>query len=46
MQLQHQYMLTIVEETHELNEEMQVILQNIQDEVDATLADLQQQLDN
>lgn len=46
MQLEHQYMLTIVEETHELNENMQDILQNIQDEVDNILIDLQQQFDD
>ncbi len=37
MQIQHQYIMTIVEETHILNEEMQDTLQDIQDRVDEVL---------
>lgn len=39
MQLEHQYILTIVEETHILNTNMQELLGNIQDQVDAVLAE-------
>lgn len=46
MQLQHQYMLTIVEETHELNINMQQILEDIQQEVDDTLVEFQQEFDD
>lgn len=37
MQIQHQYIMTIVEETHKLNEDMQDMLQDIQDRVDEIL---------
>lgn len=37
MQIQHEYIMTIVEETHILNEEMQDTLQDIQDRVDEVL---------